>query len=288
MTTINKNKDLSQTNVKDSIIKYFLSKVTLDYQVQQITCEQDLKTIKENEYTITPKYRGQKSWIVFVRLGENNYYAISFPKNKLNSKDLQLYPINLMIEKRIYDGTIMEGVYYKNSMGNKILIIDEIYILEGRDMLREKRDTRLDQTSKYFQENIERSLDYQIYVCSHYAPIQFNMKNLFDLTKTDQQIEGWMFYPNYYHKQLQIYYYEIKLTDLSEEVTQFAIFMMRKTQLPDIYDLYDAVQRIGHAYVPNADATKKFKSWFKESNTEVKVKCRFNTDLNKWMPLELI
>jgi hypothetical protein len=287
MTTICKNKDLTQVKIKDNIIKYFLSKVSLDYQVQPLTNEQDLKTIKDNEYSITPKYRGQKSWIIFIRIGECNYYAVSFPKNKLNSKDLQLYPINLMIEKRIYDGTIMEGVYIKNSVGNKILIIDEIYYLEGKDMLKEKRDIRLDITSKYFQENIERSLDYQIYVCTHFTSNENHLKNLYDLTKTDQQIEGWMFYPNYYHKQLPIFYYEIKLTDLSEEVTQFAIFNMKKTQITDIYELYNNEQKIGHAFVPNAEATKKFKSWFKDVSN-IKVKCRFNNDNHKWTPIEQI
>jgi hypothetical protein len=285
--SISKNRDLGQPSVKDSIIKYFLSKVALDYQVRPIESEQDLKIIKDNEYTITPKYRGQKSWIVFIKLGEYNYYAISFPKNKLNAKDLQLYPINLMIEKRIYDGTIMEGVYYSNSMGNKVLIIDEIYYLEGRDMLRERRDVRLDLTSKYFQENIERSLDYQIYVCTHTSNHKDNLKNLFDLTKNDQQIEGWMFYPSYYHKQLQIYYYEIKLTDLSEEVTQFAMFHMKKTNVTDIYELYDSKQKIGNAHVPNMDSTKKFKSWYAGGTSEIKVKCKYNNEINKWTPVEL-
>lgn len=69
------------------------------------------------------------------------------------------------------------------------------------------------------------------------------------------------------------------------------ILWLRKTDLPDIYDLYEienSLHKFGIAYVPNMATSKMLRSVFKNMNvaTSVPFVCRYDITFNKWVPVK--
>jgi hypothetical protein len=64
---------------------------------------------------------------------------------------------------------------------------------------------------------------------------------------------------------------------------------MQKTKNPDVYNLLSSGTKIDIACIPDMETSKKCKQWFKDNNAqELFVKCRFDFEKKKWIPIELI
>lgn len=81
-------------------------------------------------------------------------------------------------------------------------------------------------------------------------------------------------------------------TDLSLKENE-KILWLRKTEQPDIYDLYEtdnSLQKIGVAYVPSLSLSKVLRNIFKNLNvaTSVCFRCSYDDVFRKWIPYEKI
>lgn len=74
---------------------------------------------------------------------------------------------------------------------------------------------------------------------------------------------------------------------------QERLLWLRKTELPDVYDLFEmenALQKIGIASVSSIKMSKMLRTIFKNLNvaTSIPFKCQYDTNSQKWIPLECL
>ena len=74
-------------------------------------------------------------------------------------------------------------------------------------------------------------------------------------------------------------------------------YMLRKTELPDIYEVYEINKhtqlrggKLGTAVVPNMKVSKMMRAIFKDTTvaTYIKITCEYKKEINKWLPLGLV
>jgi len=298
--TVIKNKDLNTLSVKQMIIKYTYDKVNDSVKPINITKLSDVTTIRDNDYIACPKYFGERSWMIFVKLN-GCYYAVTFlkqhrrPDDSITNRtqgrnlvnDIKLVPIGISVDEEMYNGTIMEGIY--NVTGGIItFIIDEIYYLAGNLQILKSRDDRLKDLADYAYTKFGGSPNYNVRFCHYYQIDKKNLELFYDKIKSDNTIQEIMFYPKKYGN--TIYSYMITGEDLVDQVIRISIFNMKKTKQPDAYDLIDVTtnKKIDIAIIPDIQTSQKCKKWFSVNKTTILlVKCKYLFDKKKWLPIEI-
>lgn len=71
---------------------------------------------------------------------------------------------------------------------------------------------------------------------------------------------------------------------------QKQVFTLKKTDQPDVYDIYDGTQKLGTAAVPGLQTSKLLRSVFKNLNvaTPAKFLCQLDPTFQNWVPLEQV
>lgn len=283
----NKNVNLESNKVKNIILKYLYQNVEIGIRHEIISNVKILDYINSDEYIICPTLRGIRSWIIFFRNGDD-YYAVSFPKTEKIRDNFRVYPLGINVVKEFYYGTIMEGIFYRMD-DTRFLVIDEVYLLSGQNQLLKSKDDRLIDLTRYITKSIRINPDFQMYVSQFFNINKKSIRELYDKIKSDSRIQEIIFYPKIFGK--KIYSYTILDSDVIDTVIKLSKFYLQKTESPDVYNLLTLEPRnkVGIAYIPNIDVSKKCKNWFKHNKKkELVVKCQLDIDKNKWIPLEVV
>ena len=286
--TYNKNNGLESSETKNRILKYLYTNVKQNLKYNDIGGEKDLNNIRDNDYIICPRVSGTRSWILFFKM-EETYYAVNFPKHSQRKiQDLRIHPIEITVRKDFYNGTIMEGVFFRMN-DERFLVIDEVYMLAGQKQLLKPKDDRLNDLIQSFTKDIVGNDTYHMYVSEFYKVNDDSLKKLYNKIKDDNKIQEIIFYPRVYGG--KIYNYTIIDSDLIDHVLKIAKFRMQKTASPDVYNLYavGSNEKTGIAYIPTIDTSKLCKRWFKDNKSkELMVKCQLHMEKKKWVPFELV
>jgi hypothetical protein len=137
-----KNKYINNIYVKKLIINYLYSKIdlpNLNYKI--IKYDNELNDISDKIKYIQYSYSGSNNFLIFIKI-ENKYYSVMVEKNtlcynfsKLDINRVKIIKVNIRFNKKIYDGTIFDGIYLINKFNNeKKFIINDIYYFTGSDM----------------------------------------------------------------------------------------------------------------------------------------------------------
>lgn len=182
-----KNKDLNMLSVKQMIVKYTYDMVNDSVKPINITKISDITEIRNKDYIACPKYFGERSWMIFIKLN-GCYYAVTFFKqhrrNLINS--IRLMPVEISVDEEMYNGTIIEGIYSITG-GIITFIIDEIYYLAGKLQLLKPKDDRLKDFADYAYTKFGGSPNYNVHFCHHYQ-IEKKVWNYF-MTELNQIIQ---------------------------------------------------------------------------------------------------
>lgn len=283
-----KNKDLNSSFTKQLVVKYVHDRVDGTVKPTNITKMEDVAAIKKGNYIVVPKHFGERSWMVFMK-SDGYYYAVTLPKqNRRNIvNDVRLSPVEVPVEEKLYNGTIVEGTLSITG-GIITFIIDEIYYLAGSLQIPKSRSTRMNDFIDGMRTNFGGIQGYNIRVCNFYELDEENLKVFYEKIKLDNTIQDVMFYPQIYGK--TIYSYMVTREDLEDQVIRIAVLNMKKTKQPDAYELFDITSgtKIDIAIIPDMQTSRKCKKWFSTNKTDIlQVKCRYLFDKKKWLPLEI-
>ena len=285
-----KNINLDYPSIRNKILTY-LNNNRVDNRTkhENIYSINDLNTITSNDYIICPRFSGVRSWIIFCVINDV-YYAVNFPKQNCNKNNqLRMYPIELGVTKDFYCGTIMEGIFYKVN-NQKIIVVDEIYVLSGKNQLAKSKDDRLTLVSKCIQKSVRSNCNFNIYVSQFFETSENSLSELYDKIKNDRKIRQIIFYPKTFGQ--KIFSYTIIDNDLVDNVVSITKFIMQKTASSDVYHLIDidSGKKVdGIAYIPDISTSKQCRRWFKDYNKkELIVKCQLDNLKKKWIPIELL
>ncbi len=286
-----KNIDLHTSSVKNTILEYLFKMKGYDSDTHLTIDNMDhVNYISKNDYTVCPRVRGTRSWVLFFK-NNDHHYAVNFPKQNVRKRDtLNIYPVDIQMRSTAYLGTIMEGIYYK--VGNiRHLLIDEVYTLAGHNQMLKSKGDRLSGLAVYLKINKINSPTFTMNVTNHYSLNKTSLLELYEKLKIDglNYTQELIFYPNLFGK--QIYSYTLLDTDLIDDVCETSIFSMTKTSKPDVYRLINAetLNKIGIAYIPDIQTSKRCKNFFKDNRKkQLLVECVMDKIHHKWIPMRVV
>lgn len=283
-----KNADLNEPKIRNKIFKYLINKLDGDQKIEPITKNKDLDTIRDNNYVICPRFAGSRSWIIFFST-KSNFYGVSFPKHNINKQsDIRIFPVGFEAKKKIYRGTIMEGVFCRENE-ERYFVVDEIHTYAGENQLLKTKQDRLRHLSDNLIHDFIMKNNFRLYISQVYSTKSQDIIELYSKIKADAKIQEIIFYPQIYGN--KIYKYSVIDKDLNADVINLSKFEMHITPSPDVYNLIDinSEKKIGIAYIPDIATSKECKSWFKSNKTKkLTVNCKLHMEKNRWIPIEIV
>jgi len=278
--------------IKKALIDYIYKTIQLSkYKLKPIENEDDLKIMKEREHYVAPHYMGYNYLLVFIRHNFTNhsYFVnrrdLKFKKEHVHLEEIELKDTTLTAHVDIYDGTIIDGLFLNK---NSFLITDS-FSLAGESLCGEDMKNKLLKVSQYFDSFVDcKYSDIEFHFNKLYK--YYDMKNLVYnvMTKEEWNTKGVIFYP--VKSGIKLFFY---FTMESIKNTKYAIFEVRKTEIPDVYDLYlydkkSVLKKFGIAYVPSQQISHHCKKIFEaEQKKNINMKCRYSLEHNKWIPEEI-
>jgi len=191
----------------------------------------------------------------------------------------------------------LEGTFCVDLEGNKSLVIDEVYLLAGERVEHVPKWDRMIRLGKYLREFMSLTKDYRIELAGFY---QTDKEQLVTLHRTileqhSDQIQGITFWPSLDADESSetptsrtIWYYMIVDSDLNPDVVKTTTMWLRKTKIPDVYDLLqrETKNKIDIARIPDTHTSSLCASWFPgKSRKPVLVVCHLDCVHNKWVPV---
>jgi hypothetical protein len=265
-----------------------------------------LDEIKSKKHYITPHFQGYNFLLGFFTINNIKYNLLimknlKYWKDQNNLQDIKIYKFDVITsETNLYNGlgTIFDGKMIFNSNQSSFIIYD-VFVLNGKStgnlLLSEKLDKINDILSNI---KINESNNFDCKICKLYSNAELPDLLFNKLKTTELKINGLMFLPEYTSKYF-IYTNDtefeelktnnninitIKKTNNSSEVE----FFMKKTNIPDVYELYDtdesSLVKEGIAHIPNIKTSHYFRTIFRDKNM-IKINCIKSDKFNKWIPI---
>jgi hypothetical protein len=316
---------LIENDIKNKILDYLFNTINLSKLRYGILDNiQKLKFLEEIEHYVTPNYKGINYFLLFTTILNTQYAVLinrkklSYHRNQIDIKNVFIVKIQVNTNINIFSGTLFDGKIIQKDNKYHFLIHD-CFCAMGKKIL----DMDMEQKMLYLNDVINSNLSSN--VCNNFS---FKLNKLYKYNDLPELIEkiipscciesnGIIFYPK--HSGNSIIHIERKLDkitiessqnkvvesktfDLIYNFTEFLksrvysyekenkhkIFLITKTSIPDVYELYNKKDepKIGIAHIPNLKISQYCANNINTPFT--KVNCVYNSEFDKWIPLNII
>lgn len=306
-SNIQKNADYDSTEIKSDVIDYLYNCIDVSrYKYRLLRTFDDLKSLKEIEHLVSPNFSGKNGFIIFKKF-KKGFFSIlidrktlKYNKSTLDLNSVRFIPLNIKARVDIYNGTILDGKLIKIDNGKSIFLITDVFYLEGKDMTEDKIENKLI--------NIKSYLDKYIKVDKKMSKITFDINKLYNYNQITEMVMdnknhsvynmyGIIFYPP--KSGITILFNDLEeintVTESTDHNNTYAHIQLKKRDLPDVYDTYilnddDKLAKTGIAYIPTLKLSRYCCQVFSSvsNNSPIIFKSIFNTDYQKWLPIEKI
>lgn len=278
--------DLQHPEIRQHLLSFIYEKLGPYYEDNKaLTSLTDVEIIRGKKYVAQPKITGVRSWIIFCKY-DDNFISVDFPMttNKDKLANMTIHLIDIRARPKIYNGTIMTGIYYVDNK-EKHLSIDDVLIYAGENILLKNKSNRIATFQKNMKDFIQMTMTM---TCNPtYELTEDGLTQLYESLKDNRSIKSLIFSPKTHGP--SIYEYRLQDSDLVDDNISVRILVMKKTKQSDVYHLYDGKTKIGLAHVDGAAYTKKYNNWFKNAKkTSLLVECQNNEIKNMWIPIKVI
>jgi hypothetical protein len=192
----------------EQICDYLFSTINLTrFNYTIIELESQLSMLYEKHYFVSPNYSGNNCLLIFTKIKNKfiscmiNRKTLAYTKEKTDIKNLEIYPVNIKLDKNVYDGTIIDGTFTHNVRAReKMFIITDIYYLKGKKLVDASLKCKYHTIQGYIENNLkkEESTDLKFLINKLY-PITYD--NIIKIKSDCEQsmgisVKGYTFYPN--------------------------------------------------------------------------------------------
>lgn len=282
---IKKNFDINEKETKMRLVKFLNSKgLSFGHTETPIKTKNDCDMIKHGNYVVCPGIIGTRCWVIFYYDSETSvYYSVSFIKRATDINDLIIHPVDVSAKKSVYQGTIMEGIYFKTGR-IKNLLIDELCFARNENHLFKSKKDRLNIISSIVKNDISVAPNYRLVVPLYFDINPESLSCLYNKIKCDKMIKELIFYPEVHSN--KIFTYVIKEKDFHDFDLNLVPFNMKKTTLLDVYEIYNMNgAKIDIAHIPDMTLSKTCREWFKNSKKDT-LEVLFKNEKNQWIPVK--
>lgn len=192
--------------VKEHLKKFIYDNIKLsNFNYKILKSEEDLQALLRTKYFGSFNYFGQNCLLIFTKFLNRpiayliNRKFLSYRAEHVNLDTMQITKVNLVIDKSIYDGTILDCIVYGNKSKKKIIITDGYYF-KGRDISDDHYKNKIINIKTFFDANYDTfnvENNYDIVIDTYH-----DMKEFVEILKNeninvinDSQTRGLIFYP---------------------------------------------------------------------------------------------
>jgi len=310
---------------KSDILHYLFSSIALShYKYDLLKSKKQLEVLLTQKYYVSANFYGYNCLLIFTKINDK-YYSVmidrktlSFNISKIDYTKVKILNVNLKLDVSIYSGTILDGIFFYGSSGNKTFIITDVYKFRGQDFSSSRINIKLITILSYL-ENIYDQNDKE-------NDIILITNKLYELDKLEHLVKKVI--PSNQHDKIHgiCFYPEISATKLiftfsknpqknkavDKEYNDNKIYLKQqykprsgveyvfaliKTDKVDVYELNiaekisdDKLKRInmGIAYVPTTARSVWCNEIFKNTDKKsINVVCKYHRDKMKWEPIEV-
>ena len=276
---------------KKKILDYLLDNVEeFNFTYQRIEEESHLMELKNIQYYVTPNIAGENYLFICKKIN-NIYYNVIIKKKSLGNLQNINYNNIVMISLKVrmcantYNGTIFDGKIV-NLGGCSVFIINDAYILYGKDLIDKDISSRHQEVNSFLDEsyiidNNMNVLDFRLNKLNEINDIKdlvynrmdksvYNFDSIAFLPKTKNQ--KFIFYLNNKHN------FILEKNMLAKKIDVDVIELFTK-------DSEDEMRRIGIAHIPTTKCSKICSQHI--TDKLIPIRCRLNPIFKKWEPIEI-
>ena len=277
-------KPLTNWEDKKNIISLLYDKFNLHaFRYTIVKKSSHVDFLQKNKHYILLNYASKSYLLVFFMINKVKVCAL------IDRKSLVYQPKNLddvirgafitciepsqVLKNDLYKGTILDV-----KLVNNLFFVYNVFMWKGEDKTSEPT---LESFNQLNNEKIEMIIPTTYYNYS-------DLHQLKQVLVEDSRVTGLIFIPKIPGNQM-VFLKESKSTVQQQQVVQddnkFEVFTMTCHEFPDVYILKnDKMTKV--AYIPSIELSKKCLMWIKDKKS-IKVKCKYNDVLDKYIPYEL-
>jgi hypothetical protein len=283
----NKKASTIDNNVLLDVCKQL--KFKYNYYFKKITYETLTKTniseIIENPYLVSFDIKGN-DFILFLTTVRGKKYCFFIEKK--NENDIKIYSIKFRFDSDLYDGTIFEGKLTMNNKECWIFIINNIYCERNNTLINQPFSKRLNRISTILKTKYK--YDDFMNVC-HIQVQSFFLYHHLEMIKEDSK-KKLIFTPESNNCIFYKYYLDKLVKEDKNINKKDKVFEIRKTDLPDVYELWsyknNKMVKNTIATISTMKTSLFVRSLFENNKNSIYVLCRYRDTFNikGWIPYE--
>ena len=311
---------INDLEIKTKIIDYLFNSVNLsNFRFKMLESLDHLNFLKKNTHYVSPNFYGYNYFLIFTKINSSSYCVLldrkkfSYHKEKINIKNTKIIKIKIMTSSSMFNGSIFDCKLIKTN-NTYTLLIKDCYKLMGNSLIKSELQDKMKYLNNIIPNTIENNnyFDIKINTLFKYEDLDKLINNI--IPKSKLNIQGLVFTPLY--SGICIIYTNKKknkiditsnenisnntytlITDIDkilksrvysyESIGKKHTFEMEKTEISDVYNLYEDNERIGIAHIPNIKISSYCKEIFND-NEKHEFKCVYNNNFKKWIPLEKV
>ena len=284
-----------------------------------------LNFLKLNEHYISPNFKGSNYFAIFNKYNNIPYCAfidkknLSYHREKIDIKKIPIFKVKINTSPSIFRGTIIDCKLNKN-----IMIIKDCFQMMGNmiiDMDMCEKMLYIDSIIiEQFQKNYSNNFTFKINKLYKNNMLHELITNI--IPKCSIDIQGLIFLPKqsgvsiiFIDKNTQIVDIKSDASNASNisntsntsntsyhiihDLKNFLLsrtyayeltgvkknLMVERTDIMDVYNVYENTNKLGIAHIPNMKISQYCNENIKEKEL---CQCVFYNNFNKWIPLKLI
>ena len=314
-------------DTKQKIIDWLYSKLDLSkYRYIMLNNVSKLKFLQDNQHYVSPNFKGYNYLLIMLKINDKNLCVaidrkkLSYHKNQLDMKTIQIIQINIRTTEIMYHGTIYDGKLIKSN-NQYVYLIQDCFYLMGTKILDLEINEKMNKLDIILKNNFKKektsycnNFEFKLNKLYNYEELAELINNLPTLSV---ETNGLLFYPNisginilYLDKKPDKIDISSKNCEIIEQksyniIHNFVDFLksrkysyesngkyktlwLSRTIVPDVYDLTEnnEGEKLGIALIPNLKISQMCDDLIKDD--PIKFNCIFSTKFKKWIPLNIL
>ena len=245
----------------------------------------NISNIIENPYLVSFDIKGH-DFILFLTTVRGKKYCLFIEKKTEN--DIKIYSVKFRFDTDLYDGTIFQGKLTMNNKECWIFIISDIYCERSNTLTNQSFSKRLNRISTILKTKYK--YDDFMNVC-HIQVKSFFLYHHVEMIKKDSK-KKLLFIPEYSNQTRYRYYLDESVKEVKNENKRDMVFEIRKTDLPDVYELWyyknNKMVKNSIATISTMKTSLFVRKLFESNKKHSYVLCKYRDTFNikGWIPYE--
>lgn len=154
----NTNPKFGVDQLKEQLVNYIFNVVDLSrFKYELLQFDTELHQLVEKKYFLSANFSGSNCLLIFTKIRDTYHSCLidrktlSYNRQKININDVKTFPVNLKLDREIYNGTIFDGIYVQGKKNT--FVITDVYFFKGQDYTMSKLDSKLLTIFSYLRSN---------------------------------------------------------------------------------------------------------------------------------------